>query len=264
MFSETALDKFIDDVVAGGTSSDTGDPAAQTIVGLARFDTLRPPAAGKAKTRQMMLARARELQKTPAISRWRQRLTAVIAAATAMTMLSGGAVYAASGSAPGDLLYPVKRAAEDVSISFKPPGIARAQAELDLARIRLAEIKMLVKSGDKERIGTLVRELNGNLTAAGGWRSRLTPLQRQQIETGAVGLRRAIKSALPVRKIILRPAGPRTIRKNPAPGTIQPKSTPRTIQPEQAPPATRRLIDRARPALQKPAAKPANPRKPAH
>jgi len=284
MLSEAALDRLIDDVLAGGPSSDTGDPAAEAIVGLARLNTLRPPAAGKADARRIMLARARDLQKTPVTSRWRQRLTAVIAAATAMIMLSGSAVYAASGSVPGDLLYPVKRAAEDVSISFKPPGMARAQAELDLARIRLAEIKTLIKRGDKERIGTLVRELNGNLTAAGGWRSRLTALQRQQIETAAFGLRGAIKRAL-LRKIILHKATPRTLPKNPGRGTIKLRPGPRMIQPgsglrtierEQAPPAirpapgARRSTDRARPAAPRPPAKPDKPadagnsQKPAH
>jgi len=257
MLDEAALDRLIDDAIAGRPASSTDDPAAEIVAGLARLNRLRPAPAGKTKGRNRLLVRARELQKKPAVSRWRQRLTAVVAAATALTMLSGGTVYAASGSAPGDLLYPVKRAAENVSIQFKPPGAARAQAELDLARIRLAEIKILIERNDRRRIDALVGEMNGNLAAAEGRRSRLTTVERRRIKTGAISLRRAVNGAL--RR---RPSGPSGSSNPPRKaiiGEIRKKLPPLMVRPD---PAPGRLIDKARPGLRQPQPKPNTPAAP--
>lgn len=257
MLDEAALDRLIDDVIAGGPVSSTDDPAAEIVAGLARLNRLRPALAGKTKGRNRLLVRARELQKKPAVSRWRQRLTAVVAAATALTMLSGGTVYAASGSAPGDLLYPVKRAAENVSIRFKPPGVARAQAELDLARIRLAEIKILIERNDRRRVDALVGEMNGNLTAAERRRPRLTTVERRRLETGAVSLRRAVNGALHRRPSA--PSGSSNPPRKAIIREIRKKLPPLMVRPD---PAPGRLIDKARPGLRQPQPKPNTPAAP--
>src|SRR5579884_2292991 len=73
-------------------------------------------------------------------------LVAVIAAGL---FLGGGgtAVITAQDSLPGDTLYPVKLAAEDVQVALSPSDDARANTYLDLASKRLAEIQKANERG---------------------------------------------------------------------------------------------------------------------
>ena len=164
MYEENILDNLIDEVIAGRRP--LGDDPLAGIAGeVFRLSELQPRPEAKTASRDLMLAHAsRAPARTPPGRTWlRRRLTAVVASGMALTLATSGTVYAASNSLPGDPLYPVKEATENVGLAFAPNGQTRAQAQVRLASIRLAEIKELMRRQDKRRIGLAVRELNRRL-----------------------------------------------------------------------------------------------------
>ncbi len=70
----------------------------------------------------------------------------LIAVALTLSAL-GGTVYAARDNLPGDTLYPVKAATEQVLMRFAGSDIARAERGLNFADRRLAEIAALAAQG---------------------------------------------------------------------------------------------------------------------
>ena len=67
----------------------------------------------------------------------------VIAIVLVLVMLFGGSAasaYAAQGSLPGDVLYPMKTAIEDVSVDFSIDSASEVRLYLGLAEKRIAEI----------------------------------------------------------------------------------------------------------------------------
>jgi hypothetical protein len=64
----------------------------------------------------------------------------------------GGTVYAAQDSLPGDTLYPVKLAVEEVTMMLGGNDVARAERALDFATKRVREMLTLT---ERERLGDL-------------------------------------------------------------------------------------------------------------
>jgi len=87
----------------------------------------------------------------------RRRIATIVLAAAVGLMLLGGTAVAASGSAlPGDLLYPVKRAVENVDLALHHGASARAKLHLEFARRRLDELSQLLakrRNGEHVDIG---------------------------------------------------------------------------------------------------------------
>jgi Domain of unknown function (DUF5667) len=82
-------------------------------------------------------------------TKMRRSFRSVVAIAAAMlVMLVGGSVLAAAQNAvPGDALYGVKTARENLALKAVFGRVPHAGRELDLARERLAEIKILADRG---------------------------------------------------------------------------------------------------------------------
>jgi hypothetical protein len=101
-----------------------------------------------------MLKRAAQLRSKPT-SRpvaprhplWRRNIALALASVIAFILLLGSAVGASAASVPGDFLYPVKRATEQVRLAVTP---AEQQVELHLefARQRLQELTVLQERGE--------------------------------------------------------------------------------------------------------------------
>lgn len=66
-------------------------------------------------------------------------------AGMAVVAASAGTAFAAEGSLPGQVLYPVKRAIEDVQVALTPAPTAKASLLIHLAGERVAEIQALAK-----------------------------------------------------------------------------------------------------------------------
>lgn len=78
---------------------------------------------------------------------WRNGVMLAIASFVVVLLLFGSAVSASAASVPGDFLYPVKRAAEQVRLAFIPEQ-QRIDLHLEFARQRLRELQVLADRGE--------------------------------------------------------------------------------------------------------------------
>jgi AraC-like DNA-binding protein len=130
------------------------------------YEAVPEPPGGLAAGRERLLAmaaqqRARTVSATPATrtaiprrmgQRMRlalaTRLVAVLLAVIAGTaVLGAGAVWAAEGSLPGDLLYPVKLAAEDVRLALTSAPADQVDLALRFVERRTEEVRALSEAG---------------------------------------------------------------------------------------------------------------------
>jgi len=72
-------------------------------------------------------------------------LRPALAAAAILVLVSAGATSAAASSLPGDPLYAVKRASEDVRLALTFDDVARTQLLSDLTDRRLEELAEIAK-----------------------------------------------------------------------------------------------------------------------
>jgi AraC-like DNA-binding protein len=102
------------------------------------------------------------------------RLVAVLLAVIAgSAVLGGGAVWAAEGSLPGDLLYPVKLAAEDVRLALTSAPADQVDLALRFVERRAEEVRTLAEAGRQvpdETTARMVRHIERALTQA-AWAS---------------------------------------------------------------------------------------------
>jgi hypothetical protein len=128
------------------------------------YEQVPPPPQGLKAGRERFLAQAARLSKERPLAdarvqakprRRKMRLALaykIIAAVLAVVMgtaaLGGGVAYAASDSLPGEPLYPVKLAAEDVRLAFSAGPAARAQLGMALAAERAREMQQLAQQGE--------------------------------------------------------------------------------------------------------------------
>ena len=94
---------------------------------------------------------------------------AVIAIVLVLVMLFGGSAasaYAAQGSLPGDALYPMKAAIEDVSADFSMDSTSEVRLYLRLAEKRIAEIESLAAEGRYEDMEKAVERFESHIEKA--------------------------------------------------------------------------------------------------
>lgn len=80
---------------------------------------------------------------------WRRAVAGVAASAL---VVGGATAVAATGSMPGDLLYPVKRGVENLQLRLGTSDAARGAGHLDLARQRLNESERLIRDADSAHV----------------------------------------------------------------------------------------------------------------
>ncbi len=86
--------------------------------------------------------------------------------ALALILSSFGTVLAAQGSMPDGVLYPVKRASEEVWLAFTPKA-SKPEVAMELALRRMGEIEYLLTKGAEIPEG-LPAALEAHLAQAGG------------------------------------------------------------------------------------------------
>ncbi len=95
---------------------------------------------------------------------WRSTAFTAAAAATVLIFLAAGVTYASADALPGQLLYPVKRAAESARVWLSAPD-ARIGLHMALADQRLGEA-LAVPGAAGERLADFNREVTSALVAA--------------------------------------------------------------------------------------------------
>jgi hypothetical protein len=84
-------------------------------------------------------------------------LPILLVALLGAVIFGGGVVWAASGSLPGELLYPVKLATEDVRLALASAPQGQVDLVLDLVKERADEIQALAQAGGPVPDGTVAR-----------------------------------------------------------------------------------------------------------
>jgi hypothetical protein len=122
------------------------------------------------------------------------------------TIVAGsGAIYASQGAIPGDALYPIKTAVEQIELKLTTGDDAQAQAYVDLAGRRADEVQNAVRQGRSGSAGTAaaayvhdVEDAGQHLSraaAAGNDVSALTTRLTGQLERQRAGLSGAGRNA---------------------------------------------------------------------
>ena len=96
---------------------------------------------------------------------WAKVAVSVLVVVILISMLAGGTAYAAQGSVPGDLLYPVKLGTEDARLVIAGDSSAKAKLNMKFAQTRLAEMKQLANT-DQEMAELAIGGYYRNLDAA--------------------------------------------------------------------------------------------------
>jgi len=96
---------------------------------------------------------------------WARAAMSVLVIIILLSMSAGGTAYAAQGSLPGDILYPVKLGTEDARLLVAGGNSAKAELNLNFAQIRLVEMSKLVNK-DEERVQLAIKGYQENLEAA--------------------------------------------------------------------------------------------------
>ena len=97
---------------------------------------------------------------------WRRRLVAASAVLTISTGSGASLAIASSDALPGDRLYEVKLAIENVRLALAPDDISKAERYLAIASTRLTEINaMLASNPNASADPALVQELRETMTA---------------------------------------------------------------------------------------------------
>lgn len=127
------------------------------------YATVPEPPSGLAAGRARLLATAAQQQaraQATAISTRKERIqhkmklilatrlvSAILAVVVGTTAVGGGAVWAASDSLPGDFIYPVKLAVEDLRMDLVRTPEAQVDLALQFAEERVAETQAMAEAG---------------------------------------------------------------------------------------------------------------------
>lgn len=129
------------------------------------------------------------------------RLTAVLLVAFIVLSSGGATVLAAQGTIPGEVLYPLKRAAERVLLAVPASAEQKVDLQARLAERRLREVTKLFDKKEKKAEGaalSALAEFNDNLEAA----TRELPKARLDARLRASG--RLDKALLRHQELLLR------------------------------------------------------------
>jgi len=175
---EDILAQCTDDVKAGRSSIEEClerhpslrerlEPLLSIAVGIREMPDVRPSTTFRlrARVRLMDEISRRQAVTKPPWSRYnsqpkptllRRRFSmvgVVIAIVLTLSAAAGGTAYASQGSLPGDTLYPVKLATEQVRMALPGDDAAKAERALGFAETRIEEIEALADSDRSQYLG---------------------------------------------------------------------------------------------------------------
>jgi hypothetical protein len=155
------------------------EPHLRLVARTAHAYSFTPSVAAKERGRQRLEAELRSLQYQepgrrtlpfsfpPLLLGWRLRWAAAMTVVL-LLVLGGGAglVKTSSNALPGEALYPIKRATEQVRLAFQPSQVGKAELHLAYAENRAREISSLLQKGDISRLEPTGENLREHLATA--------------------------------------------------------------------------------------------------
>jgi hypothetical protein len=131
-------------------------PALEAAYAARKLAVTDIPVGAMNRSRTYLLGKAALLrQAKPSRRIWMglPRLAFSLVLALVLLVLTSSSLLAASSkSLPGDRLYPVKRAVENLRIQFAPSGVQKYEAEWQYREQRIGEIKELLTMGQERSI----------------------------------------------------------------------------------------------------------------
>ena len=152
------------------------EPYLRMATKVARTYTVNTTGAAKERARQRLYAERILLRQRSGgkerrrdsggvgVFGWFPRWATVTAIAVLVILFSSVGVVAASANAsPGNLLYPVKRSAEQAILSFQFSPEGKARLNLSYAQRRADEMVTVIKEGNAPQLASLKEDLKQNL-----------------------------------------------------------------------------------------------------
>jgi hypothetical protein len=143
------------------------EPLLHTAMTTKKVLAIQPSPEFKARARYQLglaLQEAKPKRRLAFLTRHPRWATA-IASFLALLLAGGGTVVAAGNSMPGDFLYPVKLATEQVQLTLTTSDIGKAELYAKLADKRVAEIVYIVDEGKPEQVELTAERLNNYLVS---------------------------------------------------------------------------------------------------
>jgi len=161
------------------------EPLLQTAMITSEAVDIQPSPEFKARARfelRVEMARADE-KKRRSVFAWQPRWAVVVVTVVVVVLLGGGTVLAADSdnTIPGNPLYAVKLATENVRLALSSSDISKAEIYAALVDRRVAEIERLIDRGKTELAQRTVNRLKRYLATM----SRLSLAIQSQIGPGA-------------------------------------------------------------------------------
>jgi len=142
------------------------EPLLRTAAAVKGAVTVSPDAVFRARAREEFHASLQEMADRKGFHFFSLRAwtTAVLAVVLAVVLLGSGTMAAAGNSMPGEPLYPVKLAKEQVQLTLTFSEIGKAELYSNLVDKRVNEIVYLAGKGDSEQVALTALRLDDYLT----------------------------------------------------------------------------------------------------
>lgn len=154
-------------------------PLLQVAVQLRQLRRVRPSLAFRQQApaqlqRKLKASRRPVVERDTSGSAWSRlfsgrRIARAVGALAVVSVLAGvtsAAAYAADGSVPGDILYPVDRAVENFRLQFTVSPAVRLTLQLEFADERLVEAEQLATAGDRQHLDEAVAGYEASVESA--------------------------------------------------------------------------------------------------
>ena len=143
------------------------EPLLQMTLAIKGASDIQPSPEFRDKARYQFYSALQEMERKrnrPVFS-WLPRWATVVATIVLVLLLAGGGTaVAASGSLPGEFLYPVKLATEQARLALTPSALGKAELYAKLADERVLEIARMAGKNEPQQIEQTAQRLNVYLT----------------------------------------------------------------------------------------------------
>jgi hypothetical protein len=141
------------------------EPLLRTALDIKSATAVSPDAVFRARAREEFHAALQDMEARKGFSflGLRSWATTVVAVFLAVVVLGSGAVAASGNSMPGEPLYQVKLAKEQVQLTFTFSELGKAELYTRLADKRIDEIVYIASKGDSEQVEIATERLDGYL-----------------------------------------------------------------------------------------------------
>lgn len=136
-----------------------------TVLATKQASAIQPRPEFRAKARYQFRLALQEIEQKRRLPffGWQPRWATVVAIILVLLLAGGGTVVAAGNSMPGNPLYPVKLATEQVQLALTPSALNKAELYAKLADKRVAEIIYVANKGKPEQVERVAQRLNNYL-----------------------------------------------------------------------------------------------------